>query len=114
MSDGRRLTSLSGRLRHPRTTVRWRLTLLYGALFLVSGAALLAITYTLVDNAAVFPQRPAFAILSGDAPFPSSVVGPHVRPGVAQVRRVPPALQRLPQWFTGGAIVQMEPGDPRA
>ena len=32
-----------GRLRHPRTTVRWRLTLLYGALFLVSGAALLAI-----------------------------------------------------------------------
>ena len=36
--------------------MRWRLTLLYGGLFLVSGAALLAITYTLVDNAAVFPQ----------------------------------------------------------
>jgi signal transduction histidine kinase len=43
---------------HPRTTVRWRLTLLYGGLFLISGAALLAITYTLVDNAAVFPQGP--------------------------------------------------------
>jgi signal transduction histidine kinase len=41
------------RLRHPKTTVRWRLTLLYGGLFLVSGAALLAITYTLVDHATV-------------------------------------------------------------
>jgi signal transduction histidine kinase len=40
-------------LRHPKTTVRWRLTLLYGGLFLVSGAALLAITYTLVDHATV-------------------------------------------------------------
>jgi signal transduction histidine kinase len=46
------------RVIHPRTTVRWRLTLLYGGLFLISGAALLAITYTLVDNAAVFPQGP--------------------------------------------------------
>jgi signal transduction histidine kinase len=41
---------LIGRLAHPRTTVRWRLTLLYGGLFLVSGAALLAITYTLVSH----------------------------------------------------------------
>ena len=32
------------RLRHPQTTVRWRLTLLYGGLFLICGAALLAIT----------------------------------------------------------------------
>jgi signal transduction histidine kinase len=42
--------SLVGRLAHPRTTVRWRLTLLYGGLFLISGAALLAITYTLVSH----------------------------------------------------------------
>jgi signal transduction histidine kinase len=40
---------LIARLAHPRTTVRWRLTLLYGGLFLVSGAALLAITYALVS-----------------------------------------------------------------
>jgi signal transduction histidine kinase len=40
---------LIGRLAHPKTTVRWRLTLLYGGLFLVSGAALLAITYALVS-----------------------------------------------------------------
>ncbi len=38
-------------LRHPRPTVRWRLALLYGGLFLISGAALLAVTYTLVDHA---------------------------------------------------------------
>ncbi|WBB61404.1 ATP-binding protein [Streptomyces sp. WMMC500] len=34
--------------RRPRWTVRLRLTLLYGALFLASGAALLALTYALV------------------------------------------------------------------
>jgi signal transduction histidine kinase len=39
------------RLRHPQTTVRWRFALIYAALFLVSGAALLAITYTLVEHA---------------------------------------------------------------
>jgi len=39
-----------GLLAHPRATVRWRLTLLYGGLFLVSGAALLAVTYTLVSH----------------------------------------------------------------
>jgi signal transduction histidine kinase len=33
--------------------VRWRLTLLYGALFLVSGTALLTVTYVLVEHAAV-------------------------------------------------------------
>jgi signal transduction histidine kinase len=34
----------------PRRTVRLRLTLLYGSLFLLAGAALLAITYTLVAS----------------------------------------------------------------
>jgi signal transduction histidine kinase len=34
----------------PRRTVRLRLTLLYGSLFVASGAALLAITYGLVDS----------------------------------------------------------------
>ena len=42
---------LLSRLRRPQTTVRWRLTLLYGALFLGCGAALLAITYALVAHA---------------------------------------------------------------
>jgi signal transduction histidine kinase len=44
------LTAVLQRVRHPRTTVRGRLALLYGSLFLASGVALLAITYVLVDN----------------------------------------------------------------
>jgi signal transduction histidine kinase len=57
------VAGLARRARHPKTTVRWRLTLLYGGLFLISGAALLAITYTLVDHAAVFPQGPRVAYI---------------------------------------------------
>jgi signal transduction histidine kinase len=45
-----RLTNLAFRPHLPRRTVRLRLTLLYGCLFLASGAGLLAITYVLVDN----------------------------------------------------------------
>lgn len=41
---------LPANLRHPHTTVRWRLTLLYGGLFLTCGAALLAATYALVSQ----------------------------------------------------------------
>ena len=58
----------------PKTTVRWRLTLLYGGLFLISGAALLAITYTLVDHATVFPQGPRVEWIRATGP------GPAVRP----------------------------------
>jgi signal transduction histidine kinase len=47
----------------PRPTVRLRLTLLYGALFLVSGAVLLAITYVLFRNSTgvnlIVPGGPA-------------------------------------------------------
>jgi signal transduction histidine kinase len=45
------VSGIISRLRHPQTTVRWRLTLLYGALFLVSGAVLLTVTYVLVEHA---------------------------------------------------------------
>jgi signal transduction histidine kinase len=41
----------AGWLRAPRPTARLRLTLLYGALFLLSGAALLAVTYLLFEQA---------------------------------------------------------------
>jgi signal transduction histidine kinase len=46
-----RLTRLASRRQAPRRTVRLRLTMLYGGLFLASGAALLAITYVLVVHA---------------------------------------------------------------
>jgi signal transduction histidine kinase len=55
------VTGLLHRARHPHTTVRWRLTLLYGGLFLVCGAALLAVTYTLVSHASVTAPRAVFA-----------------------------------------------------
>lgn len=46
-----RFASFALRPHLPRRTVRLRLMLLYGALFLVSGAALLTITYLLVNHA---------------------------------------------------------------
>jgi signal transduction histidine kinase len=49
----------------PKTTVRWKLTLLYGGLFLVCGAGLLAITYTLVAHATT---RPDTAFISRTLP----------------------------------------------
>jgi signal transduction histidine kinase len=89
---------LAGRLRHPRTTVRWRLTLLYGALFLVSGAALLAITYTLVDNAAVFPQR-TLAFLGHQPTRVNGPVPPDFTPSQTTTKaldkRVPPPIAHL-------------------
>jgi signal transduction histidine kinase len=62
-------------LGRPRTTVRWKLTLLYGGLFLVCGAALLAITYTLVAHATTSPNT-AFVTRSGPA-----IAGSANRPG---------------------------------
>ena len=117
MTAGQRLGRVAGRVRHPRTTVRWRLTLLYGGLFLVSGAALLAITYTLVDNAAVFPQGPRVtfigrlpetvarppSVLLGSglralsAPSlngPTTTIPPNAQFTVAG-KKVPPQIQRL-------------------
>jgi signal transduction histidine kinase len=51
MRPHRRLVDRIARPHLPRRTVRLRLTLVYGGMFLVSGAALLAITYVLVVQA---------------------------------------------------------------
>ncbi len=45
------LTALAAGPGRSRRSIRLRLTLIYGGLFLICGAALLAITYVLVDNA---------------------------------------------------------------
>jgi signal transduction histidine kinase len=50
---GRALHQPLSRLRPPRPTVRWRLTLLYSGLFLICGAGLLAITDVLVARFAL-------------------------------------------------------------
>jgi signal transduction histidine kinase len=47
---GERLTPWARRLHLPRRTVRLRLTLLYGSLFFISGALLLALTYAGVSH----------------------------------------------------------------
>jgi len=78
---------LAARLSHPKTTVRRRLTLLYGGLFLACGATLLAITYTLVDHATIT-----------NAPFGSiGIDGPDWfsrPPAGANFHRVPPGATR--------------------
>jgi signal transduction histidine kinase len=66
----RAAAKIGHRIRHPRTTVRWRLTAMYGGLFLATGAVLLATTYLLVSKATVTDTRiagpgPAFAYIGG-------------------------------------------------
>jgi signal transduction histidine kinase len=61
----------------PRRTVRLRITLLYGALFLVTGAALLAVTYFLVRHAIGNPNDPLArikgSVLGQQQPDPSGI-----------------------------------------
>ncbi|HEY8043044.1 MAG TPA: HAMP domain-containing sensor histidine kinase [Streptosporangiaceae bacterium] len=58
---------LAGRL--PRRTIRLRLTLLYGVLFLVSGAALLALTYLLVATNLPMQLRVSGSAAPGQLPL---------------------------------------------
>jgi signal transduction histidine kinase len=92
-------------LRHPRTTVRWRLTLLYGGLFLACGAALLAVTYTLVTNDTVtrvpngFLETPpgpsaSFPLARGSFQVTSSPTG------------VPPGIKRALRSSAGRAVIR--------
>jgi signal transduction histidine kinase len=62
------LGKLTPRPRPPRHTVRLRLTLLYGGLFLISGAALLTITYLLARH---FTAHLQVTTNPGSTPFPT-------------------------------------------
>jgi signal transduction histidine kinase len=73
-----RLLSWPAALRLPRRTVRLRLTLLYGALFLVSGVVLLAVTYFLVTNK--FFGEVVFQTSNSPVPVPGGAAGPTPRP----------------------------------
>jgi signal transduction histidine kinase len=93
------------RLRRPPTTVRWRLTLLYGLMFLVCGAGLLAITYVLLArDTTVMPGR-FFERSVGGLPTPPS--------GRADIRnaygavRVPPGVVRTLQSQGGQKAVSV-------
>jgi signal transduction histidine kinase len=111
-----RRSRLARRLRYPKTTVRWRLTLLYGGLFLVSGIALLAITYTLVDHATISNAPFRFAVAgSGGARLDPR--GPQsaarrpfytVPPGTvrkADKQALPPPVQKLLKTASGRRVI---------
>ncbi|MGO9887103.1 MAG: ATP-binding protein [Solirubrobacteraceae bacterium] len=122
----RRATGLAVRLRQPRTTVRWRLTLLYGGLFLACGAALLAITYTLVDNATVTNTPFNFGIetpVGGGGPVGSAGASANFRTAsgslakrsllptspaqrrAAVQKTLPPPVQRLLKTASGRRVI---------
>jgi signal transduction histidine kinase len=71
------------RPRLPRRSVRLKLTLLYGALFLASGVGLLALTYLLI--ATRFPVRVHRETLFGSSPI-SGLLGMPQEPSLAQMR----------------------------
>ncbi len=78
--------------RLPRRTVRLRLTLMYGALFLVSGAALLATTYLLVKGSG------SEEVTFSKGGVQGSIVGrvPGISPGGAQIFQVHVQAHGLP------------------
>ncbi|MCC5579589.1 HAMP domain-containing protein [Microtetraspora sp. AC03309] len=95
MASPSALTRLAGRLARPhlpRRTVRLRLTLLYGGLFLVSGATLLAITYVLVRHAVMGQAVKSFIPAPDNVPVPSPGMPP---PGkLRSVELLPAQLQQ--------------------
>jgi signal transduction histidine kinase len=76
MTISRTLHQPVSRLLRLRATVRWRLTLLYSGLFLICGAALLAIIYVLFASFAFHPRLPGVA-------RPGQIVVPKHPTGVA-------------------------------
>jgi signal transduction histidine kinase len=106
------------RLRHPPTTVRWRLTLLYGGLILVSGAILLAITYVLVAHATVStgPQYLRRGTVPANAAFPANARSVHQLGGSALTKpaglppalvKAPPAIQKLLTSRNGQVVIRI-------
>jgi signal transduction histidine kinase len=83
-----RITQLAVGQHLPYRTVRVRLTLLYGVLFLLSGAALMAIAYALLVNAGF-----VFSLQSQTTTQPVAGPAPNVRGGAG------PALGVLPAGF---------------
>ena len=75
----------TGWLRVPRPTARLRLTMLYGALFLASGAILLTVTYLLVQKATGTFALPTNKITFGNPPMMFPVNKAKPRPGTDSV-----------------------------
>jgi signal transduction histidine kinase len=101
---------IAHRLRHPRTTVRWRLTLMYGGLFLVSGAILLATTYTLVSKTTVTDAR----ITGPVPPFPVPIRTVRGQSWIqGNPKPIPPYLAKVLRSAAGRRAAQFVGSDQR-
>jgi signal transduction histidine kinase len=98
-----RLTALAAAPGLSRGTIRMRLTLIYGGLFLLCGAGLLVITYVLVSNATA-------GYFSATGPH-GSTVGGYV--GGSHGTR-PPAGSPAGLQVTGPAAIKLSPGQLQA
>ena len=96
---GRTLAQPILRVLRPQLTVRWRLTLLYSVLFLICGAALLAITYWLFTKFTFgyYPPKPNLP-LYGKPPNPAIVA---FAKALSKQRSVD--LHQPAGWVRGGA-----------
>jgi signal transduction histidine kinase len=77
---------LASRPRLPRPTIRLRLTLLYGGLFLASGTGLVITTYVLVAHRLPPVVAVSHARAAGAGPGPGAMISGPVTPGCAPVR----------------------------
>jgi signal transduction histidine kinase len=96
----RRITQLAVGRHLPHRTVRIRLTLLYGGLFLVSGTVLLAVAWALFVNATGF-------VVTGQDGWSTTIVNGHA---VGLTRSVPASVSRLHQQYpklTAAQILRM-------
>ncbi len=101
MRFGRQRTLLARRLHLPRRTIRLRLALLYGGLFFISGAVLLALTYTAASrtHGAYSQAVPAPFIGHSSVAAPAQL---HVTP---QSRQVGPIRRGSPRQEVTVSIV---------
>ena len=75
-----RFTALAFRPHLPRRTVRLRLALLYGCVFIACGAALLALTYLLVVAQAAAPRPICAPVSAGASPRSLRGIGRGLQP----------------------------------
>lgn len=96
-----RLTMGRSQLRLSRRTVRFRLTILYGGLFLVTGIGLLAITYALVDHStttALFvSNKNGERVAVRGSPAGSSSHSPQLKTGTPTLEQLQVARQLAAQ-----------------
>ena len=100
MALSHRLAALAATPGRSRRSIRLRLTLIYGGLFLICGAALLAITYVLVDNATAgyFSSTGPGGRAAGAIVGPAASAGKHGNPPAGCRPRSHAATGRLARW----------------